>query len=141
MKNIHLLQVADNCNLDLDFTFPCMTERLAENSLLMAVNKLTNYCVIDRGQYPEAFDLYVSPYLTRSAESILRYPQTLQLLNLLERGLFCDIYACHNVSDTAPNLRWGLRDRATEITVVSSGTTPPSEIKREIMYTVPYRND
>lgn len=115
---------------------PDMTGRFSENSLLIAVNSLTEKCVREQGRTPNAIRIYVAPFCAFIAESVLKYPQGLQTLHLIHEGVLGEIAVCRNLPGDAQNLPWAIEaDFAVgNLLVTSNGTTLPSPFKPEILY-------
>jgi len=115
---------------------PDMTARFSENSLLIAVNLLTEKCVRELGRTPNAIRIYVAPFCAFIAESVLKYPQGLQTLHLIHDGVLGEIAICENMPGDEPNLPWAIKaDSSVEnLLITSNGTTAPPPFKPEILY-------
>ena len=126
------MNIVEHCGLN-EQQFD-MTERLAESSLLAAVDLLSHRCAVWHGKMPQRVDLYIAPCHAAMAWVLLAYPKTLQFFELLRRNVLGGIVVCTDVRGRPPNCAWGVYSPDLDMWIVSNGATPAPAVEPDITY-------
>lgn len=111
--------------------------RFSENSLLIAINTLIDKTIRAHGENIKKINIFVCPFLAHMIETVINYPETLQMRDLIDRDMINELCVCLDLTSGTPDserLEWAISGEPFCEYIFSSGSTVNPTFEPQIRY-------
>ena len=131
------LQICGDCGISVDPMAgweKLMVDRFTEGSFLIAINYVIKQHIEEHKSTPETIEVYVPPLLAYIADTVMNYPESLQLLNLIKGGMVGVVHVCLDMHSSGPSAPWAVGACGGYPVFLSTGVCPGVQFPPQIIY-------